>query len=73
MFQKYHRAGTTEMTRWHSAMDMAGVSISDADKANGSPKLGDYIARNEDNYNDKWLVSAEFFEKSKFVLANERV
>ena len=38
------------------------VSISDADKANGSPKIGDMIARNPKNHNDQWLVAKQYFE-----------
>ena len=37
------------------------VSISDADKANGSPKIGDMIARNPKNHNDQWLVAKQYF------------
>lgn len=37
------------------------VSISDADKANGSPKIGDMIARNPKNHNDQWLVAQQYF------------
>jgi hypothetical protein len=38
------------------------VSVSDVDKANGSPKIGDMIARNPKNHNDKWLVAKQYFE-----------
>ena len=38
------------------------VSISDADKVNGSPKIGDMIARNPKNHNDQWLVAKQYFE-----------
>lgn len=38
------------------------VSISDVDKANGSPKLGDMIARNPKNHRDQWLVSEQYFK-----------
>ena len=38
------------------------VSISDADKANGSPKIGDMIARNPKNHNDQWLGAKQYFE-----------
>ena len=37
------------------------ISISDADKNNGSPKIGDMIARNPKNYNDQWLVDQQYF------------
>ena len=38
------------------------VSISDADRANGSPKIGDMVARNLNNHNDQWLVAEQYFE-----------
>ena len=39
-----------------------GVSISREDYSNGSPKLGDMIARNPKNHKDQWLVAKEYFE-----------
>ena len=38
------------------------VSISEADRLNGSPKEGDMIARNPKNHEDQWLVAKEYFE-----------
>lgn len=38
------------------------ISISDADKANGSPKIGDMIARNPKDYTDQWLVAEQYFK-----------
>jgi len=38
------------------------VSISDEDKKNGSPKIGDMIARNPKNHCDQWLVAKQYFE-----------
>jgi hypothetical protein len=38
------------------------VSISDEDFKNGSPKLGDMIARNPKNHNDQWLVAEKYFK-----------
>lgn len=38
------------------------VSISDADLNNGSPKIGDMIARNPKNHNDQWLVAEQYFK-----------
>lgn len=38
------------------------ISISDADKQNGSPKIGDMIARNPKNWKDQWLVAAQYFK-----------
>jgi hypothetical protein len=39
-----------------------GISISEADKNNGSPKPGDMVARNPKNHNDQWLVAKQYFE-----------
>ena len=38
------------------------VSISDVDLKNGSPKIGDMVARNPKNHNDQWLVAEEYFK-----------
>lgn len=38
------------------------VSISVEDLANGSPKIGDMIARNPKNHNDQWLVAEKYFK-----------
>ena len=38
------------------------VSISDVDKYNGSPRIGDMIARNPKNHNDQWLVAEQYFK-----------
>ena len=37
------------------------ISISDADKNNGSPKIGDMIARNPKNHSDQWLVAKQYY------------
>lgn len=38
------------------------VSISQTDMENGSPKIGDMIARNPKNHDDQWLVAKNYFE-----------
>ena len=38
------------------------ISISDADLKNGSPKIGDMIARNPLNFTDQWLVAEQYFK-----------
>ena len=40
------------------------ISISPADKQNGSPKKGDMIARNPMNHEDQWLVAKKYFEEN---------
>lgn len=37
------------------------VSISDVDLENGSPRIGDMIARNPKNHLDQWLVAEKYF------------
>ena len=41
---------------------LVGISISEADLQNGSPKEGDMIARNPKNHDDQWLVAKDYFE-----------
>lgn len=40
------------------------VSISDADRKNGSPKIGDMIARNPKNHRDQWLIAENYFKNN---------
>ena len=68
-FKKYRKKGLTEMHRYDPNLAypkefMDRVSISPADKKNGSPKEGDMIARNPNNHNDLWLISKEYFEEN---------
>jgi len=60
-FTQYRRKQLTELRPYESGEDLVGVSISDEDKKNGSPKLGDKIARNPKNHADQWLVAAQYF------------
>jgi hypothetical protein len=61
-FKQYRRTQIAEMADWEPGFDMTCVSISNPDAANGSPKLGDKIARNPANHADKWLVAKAYFE-----------
>lgn len=67
-FRQYRRTQIAEMTRWVPGIDMTGVSVSEVDKQNGSPKDGDMIARNPKNHADKWLVAAAYFADNFEVL-----
>jgi len=76
-FKEYRRKNVSEMrevtqsdianfnqdSRYiHSLQDhLFKVSISQADLDNGSPKIGDMIARNPKNHEDQWLVAKEYF------------
>ncbi len=57
----FRKTGKTPMYPWSRDEDMDGVSISDADRENGSPKPGDMIAYSMADKSDRWLVSAEYF------------
>ena len=53
---KLYEAGDTIPASFQFA-----VSISDADRKNGGPKIGDMIARNPKNHKDQWLVAEQYF------------
>jgi hypothetical protein len=66
-FKQYKRKSISEMkpvpSNWTlTTLKDAGVSVSQADLDNGSPKVGDMIARNPKNHKDQWLVAKEYFE-----------
>lgn len=60
-FRQYRRKQIAELRPWKWGDSMEGVSISAPDKANGSPKEGDMIARNPKNHDDAWLIAKEYF------------
>ena len=64
MYKQYRRSAVAEMADWYEGFDMTGVSISDHDKNNGSPKVGDKIARNPKDHSDRWLVDATYFSEN---------
>lgn len=61
-YKRYLRTQIAEMADWEPGFDMTGVSISAPDAAGGSPKMGDKIARNPVNHDDRWLVAKAYFE-----------
>jgi hypothetical protein len=60
-FVPYRRKQIAELRPYEPGEDLAGVSVSAADKKAGSPKAGDMIARNPKNHVDQWLVEAKYF------------
>jgi len=72
MFKQYKRSAIAEMrevtadeakmTYIEFMSKNPRVSISISDKEEGSPKFGDMIARNPKNYEDQWLVAADYFK-----------
>lgn len=68
-FKQYKRTNIAEMRpvkseELHPIRLQETVSISKEDLNNGSPKVGDMIARNPNNHKDKWLVSKEYFKNN---------
>lgn len=66
-FKQYRRKAIAELRPVTDAEVMSislapNISLSMEDKENGSPKIGDMIARNPNNHNDQWLVAAKYFE-----------
>lgn len=61
-WNNYKRKGLSEMRPYTEGEDVSNVSISEADRQNGSPKVGDMIARNPKNHDDQWLVAKQYFE-----------
>ncbi len=72
-YKQYKRSAVAEMADWEPGFNMEGVSVSDADRANGAPQPGDKIARNPDDHNDRWLVNAAYFAANFESLALEKV
>lgn len=60
-FKPYRRTSTAELRPYVSGEDLRHVSVAKEDILNGSPKVGDMIARNPANHADQWLVSADYF------------
>jgi len=57
----YRKKELQPMMPWEPDMPMDLVSISEADKINGSPKSGDMIAVNPNEATDMWLVASDYF------------
>ena len=75
-FKKYQRKGLSEMRPFLNGeiISVMDISISPEDLANGSPKLGDMIARNPLNHKDQWLVAEKYFnENLELVYENAKV
>lgn len=61
-FKKYRRTNVAEMRHYVEGEVLdSSISISEADLENGSPKVGDMIARNPESHKDKWLVAKDYY------------
>jgi hypothetical protein len=62
-FKQYRRKQIAELRSFQEGEELSErISISQADRDNGSPKVGDMIARNPKNHDDQWLVAKQYFE-----------
>jgi len=62
-FKQYRRKQIAELRPFNEGEELhPNISISQADKDAGSPKIGDMIARNPKNHADQWLVAKQYFE-----------
>lgn len=64
MFKQYRKKQIAEMRPYVVGESMNYISVSEEDRKTGSPKQGDFIARNPKNHNDLWLVSGEFVKQN---------
>jgi len=62
IWKQYRRKSISEMRPYKEGEILVGISITEEDKKNGSPKVGDMIARNPKNHLDQWLVAKQYFE-----------
>lgn len=61
-WRKYNRkAIPAEMRSYEPGENTIDISIGNDDRDNGSPQLGDMVARDPSNHADKWLVNAAYF------------
>jgi len=67
----YRKKQLQELFPWEPDIPMAIVSVSQADKENGSPKIGDMIAVNPKDKTDMWLVAEEFFKDNYEFVSDE--
>jgi len=74
-FKKYRRTSIAELrpvTQSDIDRFANGIySVSIEDLRNGSPKIGDMIARNPKNHLDQWLIAKDYFEQNFESLENE--
>ena len=61
-WRQYKRTSIAELRPYVPGEDMGGISVNDVDRANGSPREGDMIARNPLNHAERWLVSQLYFK-----------
>ena len=63
-YKPYRKTAIAWLAPWTPDTEMTGVSVSDEDRENGSPKVGDMISRNPDHHADRYLMAEKFFRES---------
>lgn len=62
-FRQYRRKQIAELREYELGEELSDrVSVSATERENGSPKVGDMVARNPANHEDQWLVAKDYFE-----------
>ncbi len=78
-FKQYRRKAIAELrnvteqevTDGVQGLEANSISISAADIDNGSPRIGDKVARNSLNHNDQWLVAEDYFNDNFEEINND--
>ena len=71
MLTEYRKKISTWAEPWTKDIDMTNVSVSKADKEQGSPKEGDMIATNPANEFDRWLIAEQYFKDNYEPVAQD--
>jgi hypothetical protein len=62
-FKQFRKKQIAELRPFNEGEILSNtVSISQADKDAGSPRVGDMIARNPKDHNDQWIVAEQYFK-----------
>lgn len=68
-FKEYRRTNVAEMREYVNGEILSEkISVSEVDRLNGSPKVGDMIARNPNCHDDQWLVAEKYFTDNFEIL-----
>jgi hypothetical protein len=68
MWKKYRKSTVTEIRPYTVGEDLTGIDVADMAKEQGSPKHGDFIARNPSNPGDQWLLTGEYVADNYVVV-----
>jgi hypothetical protein len=61
-FKKYRAKKIIEIRPYMEGEDITRTRLSSEDWFNGSPKIGDMIARDVSKHSDQWLISKKAFD-----------